>query len=112
MHPNQQYYHGNGFCFSSHLLSSLLPLKRQAAVETPAIGGLLRNLQNEFVRIGRTAPEEPHPSPARAHADDLHRPLVRPPRRLNSGTSEVLEPPRLAVEVENGAGTRPPAVGF
>src|ERR1044071_2228152 len=46
----------------------LLLLKRQTPFETAAIRGLLGNLQNEFVGLGRGAPEEPHPSPARAHA--------------------------------------------
>ena len=91
---------------------ALLPLKRQAPIETATIRGLLRNLQNEFVRLGRGAPQEPHPSPARAHAHDLYRPLVRPPRRLNSGTSEILEPPWLTVQVENRAVVGGPAVGL
>ena len=90
----------------------LLLIKRQAPIETPPIRGLLRNLQNEFVRLGRGAPEEPHPSPARAHAHDLHRPLVRSPRRLNSGTSEILEPPWITVQVENRAGAGRPPVGL
>jgi hypothetical protein len=31
---------------------------------------------------------------------------------LNSGTSEILEPPRLTIEVENRAGSNGPAVGL
>src|SRR5882724_10516414 len=90
----------------------LLLLKSQPPIETASIRGLLRNLQNEFVRLGRGAPQEPHPSPARAHAHDLHRALVRPPRRLNSGTSEIVEPPWLTIEVENRAGAGGSAVGL
>src|SRR5687768_5769872 len=90
----------------------LLLFKCQAAIETATIRGLLGNLQNEFVRLGRGAPQEPHPSPARAHTHDLYRPLVRPPRRLNSGTSEILKPPWLTVQIENRAVVGDSAVGL
>src|SRR5216684_1300565 len=92
------------------IVFSLLLLKSQAPIETAAVGGLLRNVQNDFIRLGRHPPEEPDPSPTRAHAYDLHRPVVRSPRRLNSRTSEIVEPPRLTVEVENRTGAGRPAV--
>jgi hypothetical protein len=54
-----------------------LLLERQAPIDPAAVRGLLRNLQNEFVRRAGSAPQEPRPSAAHAKAQDLHRPLIR-----------------------------------
>src|SRR5215472_7698290 len=82
------------------------------SLEAAAAGLLLRNLQDQFIRLCGRSPHEPDPAPIGARAQDLHGLPVHAPRRLGSRTREVMKIPQLAIQIQEGAGRRSTAVRF
>jgi hypothetical protein len=75
-----------------------------------AIPVLFCNLENEQARL-RGPPHEADLRATRAFAQDLHRLAIYATRRLRSRTCGVLKVAGFAVEVQDRAGRRCPAIG-
>src|SRR5215472_1499687 len=82
------------------------------SLEAAAAGLLLRNLQDQFIRLCGRSPHEPDPAAIGARAQDLHGLAVHAARRLRSRTRGLLEIPRLAIQIQEGAGRSRTSVRF
>src|SRR5690349_2122660 len=81
-----------------------------ATLDTPPIGTLFRDLQDQFLRLHNRSPHPSEPRTAVAHAENLHSPAIHASRRLHPGAREILKGPRLTIQVEDRAEARDAAV--